>query len=78
MGPLSTGPLPPFAFAVESAAFERRWMEELPKRMYALQIQLIPERNILKYAPGTHWTLRLPQLVRQGAGAGESVHTIPL
>jgi hypothetical protein len=47
---------PPFAYATESAAFERRWLEELPKRLYALQIQFIPERNILKYAHGTHWT----------------------
>ncbi len=52
-----TRPLPPFAYAAESTAFERRWLEELPKRMYALQTQFIPERNILKYAHGTHWTV---------------------
>lgn len=49
-------PLPPFAFAVESAAFERRWLEEIPRRLYELQIQVIPERNILKYQYGGSWT----------------------
>ncbi len=51
-----THPLPPFAYAIESAAFERRWLEEVPKRMYALQTQFIPERNMLKYFHGTRWT----------------------
>lgn len=56
MGTTLTRPLPPFAYAAESAGFERRWLEELPKRMYALQTQFIPERNILKYTHGAHWT----------------------
>lgn len=49
-------PLPPFAFASESEAFERRWLEEIPRRLYELQIQQLPERNILKYQHGRGWT----------------------
>jgi hypothetical protein len=54
-------PLPPFAYATESAAFERRWLEEIPRRLYELQIEVIPERNILKYQHGRGWTFNNTQ-----------------
>jgi len=47
---------PPFSFSAESEQFERRWLQEIPRRIYALQTQLIPERNILKYHHGAAWT----------------------
>ena len=49
-------PLPPFAYAADSAAFEQRWFEEIPRRLYELQTQVIPERNILKYVHGRSWS----------------------
>jgi len=54
-------PLPPFAYAAESAAFERRWLEEIPRRLYEIQIEVIPERNILKYPHGRVWTFNNTQ-----------------
>lgn len=58
---MATQPLPPFAYAAESAEFERRWLEEIPRRLYELQIQVIPERNILKYQHGRGWTFNNTQ-----------------
>jgi hypothetical protein len=58
--PMTTAPapakLPPFSFAAESAAFQGRWIEEIPRLVHALHTQFIPERNILKYQHGTKWT----------------------
>lgn len=48
--------LPPFAYATESAEFERRWFEEIPRRLHELQTRVIPERNILKYVHGRAWS----------------------
>lgn len=31
-------------------------MEEIPRRLHALHLEFIPERNILKYQHGTKWT----------------------
>lgn len=56
-----TCPLPPFAFAAESAAFEQRWLQEIPRRLHELQIQVIPEMNILKYQHGRGWTFNNTQ-----------------
>lgn len=49
-------PLPPFSFASESKEFEQRWLEEIPKRLYAIQTSVLPERNILKFQHGVGWT----------------------
>jgi hypothetical protein len=53
--------LPPFSFAAESVAFERRWLTEIPRRFHALQTQFIPERNMLHYLHGSKWTFAEPR-----------------
>lgn len=54
-------PLPPFSFASESKEFEQRWLEEIPKRLYAIQTSILPERNILKFQHGVGWTFNNTQ-----------------
>ena len=48
--------LPPFAYEADSVAFEQRWLEEIPGRVYELQTRIIPEQNILKYTHGAAWS----------------------
>ena len=66
--------LPPFAYAVESAAFETRWFQEVIKRYHTRVVQIVPVENIQKFAHGRGWSFRDDQ-GEDGAGHFEP-HTV--
>lgn len=47
---------PPFTFAEESDAFEKRWGQEIPKRYYAKVTSFLPKQNVGFYAHGRRWS----------------------
>lgn len=66
--PSGPAPLPPFAYAAESAAFETRWLQEIIKRYHSKITQVIPTENIHKFAHGAGWSFQNDQ---GGEGAGQ-------